>query len=43
MWFLTLKKKKVEMYTVVNNALEAFPFSWGKVNFLSEYLAGPVI
>lgn len=31
------------MYTLVNNAMKAFPFSRGKVNFLSEYLAGPVI
>lgn len=30
------------MYTIVND-MEVFPFSWGKVNFLSEYLAGPVI
>lgn len=35
--------KQAELYTVVSAAMNVFPFSQGKVHFLSEYLAGPVI
>ena len=33
----------MDMYTIINSAREAFPFFWGEVNFLSEYLTGPII
>ena len=32
----------MDMYTIINSAREAFPFFW-EVNFLSEYLTGPII